>query len=402
MLSVNQVSALRRMGGTLAGSPAILDHLSIQSERVSNLPQSGKPIAEWPTAPGTLRKPQRIFGSPVDPSCLNGVANYVLPLSNCVVRRVESARIIGTCVVLGANGDLYVPDPVDVKNPARALARNSTNHEGFLLHQLDDGLVASFVARRAPRFINLKVVFFHNIEPGNYGSFLIRQLPQMEVLRPFCEECDAYVTPAAVPWFLEALDLLKLPTRPVFTVPNISGEFFTSVTFANDFDDEGFMRTELRARIRSRFGLDAIPRSDRPIYVSRSLNSIHRPRYRVLLNEDQIEQEVAKRGFEIIYPEALRLIDQAKTFAGARRVVGPSGSGMLNILFGAAGARVLDMESTHVTVRQHAKVYCSAEAEYSFLFGLIEEDDRPLHQRSWSVPESLFFEGLDWVSDGFL
>jgi capsular polysaccharide biosynthesis protein len=101
-----------------------------------------------------------------------------------------------------------------------------------------------------------------------------------------------------------------------------------------------------------------------------------------------------------VYPETLTFREQIRVFGAARQVVGPSGSGMLNAVFAEDGAKVLDMESFHTTVRQHAKIYASTRKKYSFLFGNLAKDDEshPI-VRSWMVPEDSFRAGLDWLSE---
>jgi capsular polysaccharide biosynthesis protein len=398
MLTAAQVARLRQMAQE-GDVPSRLDALRIHTLEVSIDIPTTSPILEIQASQGVFYEPERIFGDPIEPSCLNGIKAGPLRLVAREVRRIEQARISGTCAVLGPAGDLYSANPVTRSTIKWDMSRNGSNHLGFLLTQEGDRFRASFLGRDEPRSLPYDVIFFHNIEPGNYGSFLIRQLQQMSSMNGLCEACDAYVTPERTPWFMEALILLGLPQRPVFLAREIGGETLRSVTFANDFDNEGFVSEDRRDWLRSRLKLDIVNTPNRHIYISRALSSIFNPQWRTLINSVEIEEEIKKRSYEVIYPETLRLIDQAQLFTSARQVIGPSGSGMLNTIFSSPGIRVLDMESMTVTVRQHAKVYASAGAKYGFLFGNTEEDTRPLYTRRWSISPQILRDALDWISD---
>jgi capsular polysaccharide biosynthesis protein len=98
-----------------------------------------------------------------------------------------------------------------------------------------------------------------------------------------------------------------------------------------------------------------------------------------------------------VQPETLGLLEQAIRFAQAPFVFGPSGSGMLNATFSRPGTRVLDLESFTNNVRQHAKVYASADCSFSFLFGDVVSDEGALPIRPWKVDMDLLCESLDWL-----
>ena len=134
------------------------------------------------------------------------------------------------------------------------------------------------------------------------------------------------------------------------------------------------------------------------VYVSRSLSRLRAPRYRQLQNELDIEQQARQRGCAVVYPEILPLANQIDLFGRAHRIVGPSGSGMLNAMFAPEGARVLDFELFHVTVRQHAKIYSSTGKVYGFCFGTFDSrDQRENTIRDWSVAPQVIGAGLDWL-----
>jgi capsular polysaccharide biosynthesis protein len=85
-------------------------------------------------------------------------------------------------------------------------------------------------------------------------------------------------------------------------------------------------------------------------------------------------------------------------FASARRIFGPSGSEMLNAVFAAPETKVVDVETFHVTVRQHANLYSCSSKEYCFIFEQPDDsDERPLFHRRWRLRNNLLREALEWA-----
>jgi capsular polysaccharide biosynthesis protein len=347
--------------------------------------------------------PEHVFGVPHNSDCLSGIGNYQMEVPGPILYQVSNARIIGHQTLIDADSCLYRPNPLDDEiDPQVALNENSHGHAGFVLHSQDDALYATFASRQEPHNFGQTVLFLHNLEPGNYGSFMFRLLPQLMFVAEMGLEFDVYVTPERTPWFTDALRLLGLPERPVFSTREVCGDQFHSVFFSTEFAREGLFSLATRqdfAKLARQAEASGTPKDTfRKVYVSRMLTGSSRPWYRMLRNEKALEEHAARAGFSILYPETLTFPEQVRVFAAARQIVGPSGSGMLNAVFGNDDARVLDMESFTTTVRQHAKIYSSTRKRYSFLFGDLAEDDgsHPIF-RSWVIPEEHFHTGIDWL-----
>ncbi len=402
MLNPEQLHRLRAQIG-LAPRPSQFDGHRLQSVCLdgASATASHVPMSEQRHR-GSFYPPQRIFGDPVDPSCLVGIAPTDLKAPARSVRRFANARVVGFDSVLREDNVLVSPANRWLKTPADMLAVNAHGHQGFLLEEVGGELTIHFVSRAVPRRIEMDAVFFQNVEPGNYGSFMFRQLPQMLFAREAALSCDCYITGDRTPWFQEAISLLRLPEKPVLTVAEVSGDAFRSIQVFDEPDCEGFLSPETRAGIAGL--VDEIrsdgnpPEAGENLYVSRALSTSRRPLYRTMLNEAGVEDVVRGRGFRIVYPETLTLRDQIRCFSPAGRIIGPSGSGMLNAMFARPRARVADIETFTVTVRQHAKLYASCEFDYAFVFAPTEEaDQRPMVHRAWTLPRHLLDQALDWL-----
>ncbi len=189
---------------------------------------------------------------------------------------------------------------------------------------------------------------------------------------------------------------LGLPARPVFTLREVPALRFRRIWVANEFDAEGFIHPAFLPDIRALPGPVGIP--GHRLYVSRLLSTNYRPTYRVMTNEAEVEALARRRGFQVVYPETLDFVEQARLFAGAAAIIGPSGSGMLNAIFAPAGAKVATLESFNFTVRQHAKINVSTGKRYSYAFGrAVPGDLSPPPFRNWSIPLDRVERLFDWL-----
>ncbi|MDE9449054.1 glycosyltransferase family 61 protein [Aliiroseovarius sp. Z3] len=90
----------------------------------------------------------------------------------------------------------------------------------------------------------------------------------------------------------------------------------------------------LRERIQQLVGTR---KRSRNIYFSRrEIDSERRP----LLNESELLELAEKRGFEILDPASLSLLDQVKMMAEARAIIGPTGAALTNVLFACEPIKV--------------------------------------------------------------
>ena len=353
---------------------------------------------------GCLRSPGAVFGEPFDRSCLDGIGDWEVHAPVRTVAVLRDATIIGTNGVIDGDGRLFAPEPVCTPEQLeRALHDNESGYQGFAMHRDENGEVGCvFASRPQPRRIPMRAFFFHNLESANYGSFMFRQLPQMILAREQAMQADCYVTVDRMPWLMEAIELLSLPPRPVFTVREICGERFDTVYLCNDFDAEGFVQpatTSGYRRLSERSLGSAVATPAERIYLSRGLSGVSRRNYRHMNNELAVEDALRQVGFQVIYPETMTFRQQIAAMQAARHVIGPSGSAMFNVAFAPEGVRVLDIETFHWTVRQHAKFYSSQQARYAFLFADMDPEDEARHpiSRRSLVSLPVLAEATGWL-----
>jgi len=356
-------------------------------------------IAEEPGEVLDFTGPARIFGTPADERCLQGVPTRSVVTPPLRMSAVSGGSVLGWAAIMDEDGCLYAPGPIDDPGALEKYKpKNDKNYDGFALESAGDKLLAIYCGRPDPIRHSGTALFIPFIEQGNYGSFLIRALPKLLFVKEFLPAFDYYVVPERTPWLLEAFSLLKLPEKPVLSIREVSGDQFHRLLFVTDPEVEGFQSKSMRRRLVAFADEVAEPPADRSelLFLSRALNSVARPWYRPLRNEIEVERVAGRAGFHPFWPETLSLRAQVSLLHRAKGVMGPSGSGMLNAVFVEGGARLVDLESFHWTVRQHAKVYASSGIEYAFLFGAIEDGQESIHLRPWSVDTKVLGDVLAW------
>jgi capsular polysaccharide biosynthesis protein len=94
------------------------------------------------------------------------------------------------------------------------------------------------------------------------------------------------------------------------------------------------------------------------LYVSRRRFS-RSNLFRVVANEAHIETAFQRRGFDIIYPEAMAFEDQIALYSRAQWVAGISGSGLHNSVFMQPGATVVELgDPRYGGARSPTQVLC--------------------------------------------
>lgn len=401
MLRNDELASLRK---NLTGSPVAYTDSGIRTERISvNLGASTKreAVAIEEALSISFFPPEAVFGRPFDERCLAGVCvPTTIAMPEKSIRRIDNGRIIGYRSVLNSNGQLNTPELIESLDDFEIFIKTfRSEYDGYHIERSDNSVFVYFASRENPSIFRGRSLFVPFVETGNYGSFLIRGLPALLYAREQGLNFDRIVVPERTPWLMETLHQIGFRDIAVFSVREICGEIFEELYLISVADREGAFDEQTSKRL-SRFaetiGVPSQP--EQRIYISRRLSNLGRPRYRVLDNEAAVEQRVAQAGYTIVFPETLTLSAQIATFACATSIIGPSGSGMLNSIFAQPGTKVVDMESFHSTVRQHARLYSSSLKRYAFLFGELMPEDRPPAFRRWRVQEQLVDLAIDFLA----
>ncbi|MGH7041050.1 MAG: hypothetical protein ACREFY_02825, partial [Acetobacteraceae bacterium] len=175
-----------------------------------------------PVELGRLYPPERVLGQPVDPNCLSEVVPTIVKGAPPAFHTFRDARVIGYSALLTAEGEVLASHAPRAPTARQFVEWNSGGAQGFITEAVEGRALVRFAARPRPRRIRQHAIFFPNIELGNHGSFLFRQLPQMLHLAHAGATADCYIVAERTAWTFEALYLLGYPAKPVFGVNHVS------------------------------------------------------------------------------------------------------------------------------------------------------------------------------------
>ena len=174
----------------------------------------------------------------------------------------------------------------------------------------------------------------------NFGHFILDGLTSLLALEEAALLGDfAAVAPPLKAWQRELLDI-AFPDLNITTVSDhvVQAE---EVAFASSMNNFLHAPTSIVGRLRDRVLANHRPAGTAPsrrIYLSRRGWSM-----RVMLNEHELEAELARRGFAIVHPEALTVSEQIEMMRDAEIVIGPSGAALANALWAPPHSRLIEI-----------------------------------------------------------
>jgi capsular polysaccharide biosynthesis protein len=195
-------------------------------------------------------------------------------------------------------------------------------------------------SRRAPRRPRASI-FLAWGGRFNYGHFLIDCLSGLTILadRDLLRDHPA-IAPPLNGWQRGLLDLLLRPGESVEEIDDelvrIDDALWTSC-MDHFLQAPNTPLDRVRARILA--NTPAGGPGPRRLYLSRRDDNKRR-----LLNEDELEAEMAARGFTVVSPENLPVAEQVALFRDAAVVVAPTGAALANCMFMAPGAAVFEIQ----------------------------------------------------------
>jgi capsular polysaccharide biosynthesis protein len=238
-------------------------------------------------------------------------------------------------------------------------------------------------------------------EPFSYGSFLFRTLTKVRSVRDLGLTDLPCLVYAENQSFMDLLSLAGVPAskirlHDVNAVTKIERAIMPAMRNPHAYLDPE--SCEFYAELRESFG--ARP-SGRKIYVSRyELNRTGRGASRIMVNEAALIARLEAMGFQTIEPENLTVADQIKAFSSASIVVGPSGSGLFNVMFCHPGTKVIDIQSEPHWIYSYTGMYSSLQLDYGIFVGKPDpEDNKPVHREFTVNVDALAARAKAFISE---
>ena len=300
--------------------------------------------------------------------------------------------VLGYRTIATSSGTLFTDDSFSPDRRQDFITRISDTSDSF--KNEDTGLWFdgdkerfSLLSAEAETFdLQDRVVLLSSFEPSNYGSFLFRVLPKLISIRRWPREDYRFL---CYPLSQGALDLLQAlgVTQDRLVHHNPRCRYRANKIIApSQRNNQAFLDPETRdlySSLRERFGTSSVP--GQAIYVSRAKFNRSSTATRHMENEEELIDALKDLGVEIVSPEKLQVSEQIAVFSSARLVIGPSGSGMFNVVFCQPDTHVLDIESEPWWLHAHMCLFSSLKLRYGIFVGRpADDDDRAVHRR-WRV-----------------
>ncbi|HEY5299822.1 MAG TPA: glycosyltransferase family 61 protein [Acetobacteraceae bacterium] len=229
-------------------------------------------------------------------------------------------------------------------------------------------------------------------EPANYGSWLYRFLPKYLLSRVASEfEAVLVYTPGFAFDLLDAAgvkrELVSHNPRRRYLVRNA---IIPSLPAPHVY-----LRPEIVAALRGmvpsdRKGVDLGER----LYISRRMQAIRKPGFRVLINETELVERLREHGFAEFIPENHSFREQMAIFNRARIIVGCGGSNMFGCVFASNVEFIVDLESAPNWLFAHLNLFESLGCAYTAALGTRRGAEEDTPHVNWTIDVPAVIDGL--------
>jgi len=354
------------------------------------------PVSVYVEPPGTPRKfsryPPEFVADPDGVGLFSRFAKDTITYPPAFIVTAKKARVVGFRTVLSPNGFFFNDNSVIGPQQRRHLLMDlaapypASEETGFRPTDASDRFVLD-PGERPTKRIRRTTVLLASLEPSNYGSWLFRVLPKLHTLAKLnLPEPLRYLAWVGFPSFMEYLNLLGISEDQVIHQdPTNVIYHLERVIVPSMRNNQAFLDPEsvaLFASLRARLG--ALVQPGCRIYVSRMLQSENGSQ-RIMQNEPELIEQLVHLGFRIVTPETLSVAEQITEFSSAEMVVGPSGSGMFNVVFCHPGTKVIDIESEPHWIHAHRCLFTSCRLRYGIFVGNALDRSFEVHHQPWKV-----------------
>jgi capsular polysaccharide biosynthesis protein len=180
---------------------------------------------------------------------------------------------------------------------------------------------------------------------SNYYHFLNDAITRIGVLEHALEiaPVDRWYVPAGMSFQRELLDMMDVGADRIIDAsehPHVRAEVLVvpgppAMTEKNPPWVSAFLRDRLMQA-------SGKPPTGNPIYVTRGATGNNRD----IINEAEVRDLLAKRGFDVIDPGQMSVADQIRAFAEAPVIVSAHGAALANLAFAGPGSAVIEIFPT--------------------------------------------------------
>jgi capsular polysaccharide biosynthesis protein len=355
---------------------------------------SNLPTSVYLEPPGTKRefvcRPPAFLDDPDNVQLFPTFSQDTIAYPPAFVAMARNAQVIGYRSVLSEDGIFFNDDSLlDKESIDLFLAGIGTpdggNEESGLKREDKNGGFWLDSDGRDVQRIEGTAILLSSSEPSNYGSWLFRSLPKLHIINQLRLSEPRFLVWSELESFRDLLQLLGISKRQLIHHHPPNTYHVDQIIVPSIRNNQAFLDPESRsffADLREKLGTQQ--QRGKRIYVSR-LQQSKDGSTRCMRNESELVRRLYKVGFKIVQPEMLSVTEQIRAFSSAEMVVGPSGSGMFNVVFCHPGTKVIDIESEPHWIHAHRCLFSSCDLNYGIFVGKPVNKDFRQHHKPWSL-----------------
>ena len=233
--------------------------------------------------------------------------------------------------MLSSLGIIISPDNVHLQDLSggsfRGLAHHPLCYDGMYLPPVR-------------RLRGTAVVLATGLGQRNYYHWTAEILPRLRLLEQAGVQPDYYCIPKRHQYHFESLVLMGIPRErlvPVSKYTHLQADNLL-VPSVNRQEMTRENAQYLYQKIAVPHGANSKVRTSAQIYIAR-----RRRHWRSIQNESRLMDRLSKLGFQRYYLEDMSMLEQVQLFYHADTVVGPHGSGLVNLVYCKPGTRVVEI-----------------------------------------------------------
>lgn len=312
--------------------------------------------------------------------------NCTIKLPDTYLAEINNTIVIGgTDLILSNNTALY--DGLDNNDQYIIYGEESDFYlKKYVYHIKSIGIVnkineknLSFEIIKNPQVIDsgIHLVKDHS---KNYYHWIVECLPRLSLIQGLDKKIPLLIDEDHYPQSLELLKMFNLDNRDLIKLERKNGYLVKKLYYpsplslikdnvnAPDYSNAVVVAPKaiqfVKKVISKQFNNPK--KAFRKLYISRK-----RATYRKLLNSEEIENFLITQGFEIVYPDFLSAQAQIELFSMAQVIIGPTGAGMVNLIFAPKDCKILILSSNvqEANFRVFHSLAMSLEMDLKFLIG---------------------------------
>lgn len=308
-------------------------------------------------------------------------------------RTVFNARSIGQRLVVDSSGGIVLDDILRDEAACASQLAHFADRSSSLYHedtdvQLRNGSYESDRLDTPHVFIDEPVISLMSVEPSNYGSWLFRVLPKLLFLERIGNPDFKIACWAPHQWQQDLLAFFGITPERIININLGICYHYREIHVPVVINPVAYMGEDTLSFYRRTLENHGIEKKrERLIYISRQTRAAAAGYVNVrhFVDEPQMVEAMRDIGFEIVEPEMLSIVEQARLFSSAAMVVGASGAGMFNTAFCAPGTGIVDIEAFDSWLYAHCNYFSSCGHAYGIAFGKVDQDDHESWHKRWTI-----------------